>query len=593
MNKFSFLKPFRGSKRASGREVGTPRRRRRSFELGSLLRLEIRQLLAASFNTTVSYSVTVPQQVTDYTTNVFLPTFNTSLGTLDQVDLTYAAQGTSNGTVTNNGPAAETFTIGVVSSQGLYDGVTQLLDPSLTASQTFTDLAPGDSGLFGPFSPTQSASATFTNGAVFNDFEGGAGVINLTLTTNSVQNTTGAGGNSATDLNTTTGGTATVTYTYTVTPVSISGNVYDDVKGAGSLQPGDLPIPGTTLTLVGLNGTAVATTTTAADGTYSFTTTSTGSPLLAGFYDVVETQPAGYLQGTNTVGKVDGVTNGVQPLPDVIGGIDLLPGQDSINNNFGEVKPVGLSGIVYEDVKGIGVLAPGDNFIPDVTLTLLNSAGAVVGTTTTNSLGAYDFQTTASGAPLPPGTYTVVESQPAGYLQGSNTVGAVNGVPDGALTGVDTIGSIVLNSGQLSFGNNFGEVLPVGLSGTVYDDVDHSGSLSPGDTPIGDVTVNLFDASGVVATTTTDAFGNYAFTTTASGVPAPAGQLHPRRGSAGRLPPGDQLGRDGQRLPHRHPAGAGRDWLHRPELGPGQHPQQLRRADADSAPSPAATTTAH
>ena len=133
--------------------------------------------------------------------------------------------------------------------------------------------------------------------------------------------------------------------TYTVSPVSISGNVYDDVKGTGALAPGDLPIPGTTLTLLDSTGAVVATTKTAADGTYSFTTTAAGGPLMAGTYSVVETQPTGYLQGSNTVGTVNGVTEGMlTTVQDVIAGIALTPNQDSINNNFGEVLPVGLSG---------------------------------------------------------------------------------------------------------------------------------------------------------------------------------------------------------------------------------------------------------
>ena len=58
--------------------------------------------------------------------------------------------------------------------------------------------------------------------------------------------------------------------------------------------------------------------------------------------------------------------------------------------------------------------------------------------------GTYSFTSDSSGNPLLPGTYKVTETQPAGYLQGSNTVGTVNGVSDGSLIPVDMIGNVVL-----------------------------------------------------------------------------------------------------------------------------------------------------
>ena len=96
-------------------------------------------------------------------------------------------------------------------------------------------------------------------------------------------------------------------------------------------------------------GTTIATTTTAADGTYSFTSDANGNPLTPATYKVTETQPAGYLQGTNTVGTVNGASDGALIPVDMIGSVVLTSGQNSINNNFGELKPVTISGNVYED----------------------------------------------------------------------------------------------------------------------------------------------------------------------------------------------------------------------------------------------------
>ncbi len=65
-------------------------------------------------------------------------------------------------------------------------------------------------------------------------------------------------------------------------------------------------------------------------------------------------------------------------------------------------------------------------------------------------------------------------------------------------------------------------VLPVGnISGTLYVDANKSGAFDPSDTRLGaNIPVQLVDSNGVVvATTTTDANGNYSFT----GVPAKSG----------------------------------------------------------------------
>lgn len=98
-------------------------------------------------------------------------------------------------------------------------------------------------------------------------------------------------------------------------PASISGKVVDD---------GGRPIAGVTITL---SGDGAATTTTAADGTYAFT------GLAAGTYTVTETQPAGYGDGPDSVGSAGG-SNAVN---DVISGIVLAAGVDSVDNNFTEV----------------------------------------------------------------------------------------------------------------------------------------------------------------------------------------------------------------------------------------------------------------
>jgi SdrD B-like domain len=493
-------------------------RKRRKFGIETPQPLESRQLLA-SFS--VSYTATIPSEQTDFTASTSVPKFNPAMGTLDSVDLTFATSGNMQGTLINLGPADEAFTFQEGVNVTLSDGTTTLLSPNLSETQTYPSVAPEVPTPFGPFAPIASATVEYTSGPQFDEFNAGPGSQDLTVSTLTTTVITGGGGNIHSMLTTSVGATATVTYNYTATPVTLAGNVYEDADGTGALAPGDPPIPGVTILLVNSSGSTIASTTTANDGTYSFSTTATGAPIAPGTYQLEEVQPAGFVQGATTVGTVDGVTDGDSPVPGIIGSIVLNSGQNTINNNFGELLPVTLAGNVYEDADGTGTLEPGDPPIGGVTLTLVNSTGATVATTMTSNLGTYSFTDSSSGAPLAPGIYSIDETQPTGFLQGTNTVGTVNGVTDGSLTGVDQIGSILLLSGQNSINNNFGELLPVSISGTVYDDVLKAGLLLPGDLPIPGTTVTLFSPSGVVATTTTNAFGVYSFTTTGTGAPLP------------------------------------------------------------------------
>ena len=55
-----------------------------------------------------------------------------------------------------------------------------------------------------------------------------------------------------------------------------------------------------------------------------------------------------------------------------------------------------------------------------------------------------------------PGTYTIAETQPGGYLDGKDT----QGTPGTGITGNDVFSNIVLNQNVNGQNNNFGELLP-------------------------------------------------------------------------------------------------------------------------------------
>ncbi len=291
----------------------------------------------------------------------------------------------------------------------------------------------------------------------------------------------------------------------------ISGYVYVDANNNGVKDSGEAPIPGTTVTLTGTNDQGAIsplTTTTDSTGAYSF------GDLRPGTYSVTETQPAGYLQGTNAVGTVGGTAVGqLGPGVDVLSNVSLVSGNSGINYNFGELLPASIAGFVYVDANNNGVKSSGKSPIPGTTVTLTgtNDQGAIAPlTTTTDSTGAYSF------GDLRPGTYTVTETQPAGYLQGTNAVGTVGGTAVGQLgPGVDVLSNVSLVSGSSGINYNFDELLPASIAGFVYVDLNNNGLKDSGEPPIPGTTVTLTGSNdeGVISplTTTTDSTGAYSF----------------------------------------------------------------------------------
>ena len=309
-------------------------------------------------------------------------------------------------------------------------------------------------------------------------------------------------------------------------PVTIGGTVYLDTNGSGVLNAGESGISGVTMTLSGTNGlgqSITATTTTASNGSYSFSTDSNGKSLYPGTYQIAETEPSGYVSTANTVGTVNGTTDGVLVPTDKIGSIVLTSGQSGINYNFGDTQPVTIGGTVYQDTNGNGVLDTGEPGISGVTVTLSGTNGlgvSITATTTTAANGTYSFTKDSGGNLLLPGTYQVAETEPTGYQQGSNTVGTVNGTTDGTLVPTDKIGSILLTSGQNGINYNFGEVKPIAISGTVYQDTNSNGVKDTGEPGLAGVTLTLSGTSegvSVSVTTTTGSNGTYSFTTNSSG----------------------------------------------------------------------------
>ena len=270
---------------------------------------------------------------------------------------------------------------------------------------------------------------------------------------------------------------------------AISGNVYLDQNRDKTKNTGDLPQGGVTVKLVDASGAVVATTTTDTDGNYSFTGLGDGTYTVA----VDKTGPLASTEQTeDPSGNADSRSQAItftRNDPDVT------------NVNFGYAEDYTVSGTVYYDKDRSETLNNGEPGFDGVTVNLLDEAGATVATTTTKADGTYSF------AKLPAGKYTV-KVEPSDLLKKLEQTEDPDGTKD------HTSGVVQVSHDNPSVTNvNFGYATNYTIKGTIYRDADRSESLEDGEKLYQGVTVDLLDASGnVVATTTTDAHGAYAFT---------------------------------------------------------------------------------
>lgn len=140
---------------------------------------------------------------------------------------------------------------------------------------------------------------------------------------------------------------------------TVTGKVFNDLNGNGLQGPGENGISGVTVQLLNSGGTVIATTTTATDGSYSFSSVGVGS------YTVRETDPTGYVSTSSNTVNVS------------------VPANGAATANFGDQQQGTVSGRVFNDANGNGVRDGSETGISSVTVQLLNSSGAVVDTAST------------------------------------------------------------------------------------------------------------------------------------------------------------------------------------------------------------------
>jgi hypothetical protein len=263
---------------------------------------------------------------------------------------------------------------------------------------------------------------------------------------------------------------------------TISGLKFLDVNGNGAQDSGEPGLAGVTVFLDANNNGMLdpgeVSTVTASDGSFSF------SNVVAGTYHVREVIPPGSIQTAQ-----------------INADVNLASAQNFTGVAFGNFKLGSISGTKFEDTTGNGfsvddpILNTANPHYVSVTINLFKS-GVLVASTATDANGNYVFNN------LGPGTYTVSETVPSGWVQTAATGGSITLLSGTAVT------------------SNFDDFKLGTISGTKFADTTGDG-FSVDDTVFGSsdphfvpVTMQLFNGSNPnpVATTTTGSDGTYTFT---------------------------------------------------------------------------------
>lgn len=291
-----------------------------------------------------------------------------------------------------------------------------------------------------------------------------------------------------------------------------SGLKFHDLNADGDQDTGEAGLAGWSMKLLDAANAVVATTTTNADGEYTFT------DLAAGAYKVCEVQqPSGtpppvwyqsaphagtVLPAGETLVDCDAINAAYGP--NGYGFSISTSGQQRTDNDFGNYQNATKTGVKFHDLNGDGIKGATEPLLANWEIR------AYDGTTQeasdlTDQYGVYSLS-------LKPGSYTVCEVLKAAWYQSYPTGTDCQGVA----AGLGAAGyAITLTSGQVDAGNDFGNYQNASLSGIKFSDIDGSGTRNTGDGVLANFEIHLFGTTGLGQPhhdhDVTDANGAYSF----------------------------------------------------------------------------------
>jgi uncharacterized repeat protein (TIGR01451 family) len=279
----------------------------------------------------------------------------------------------------------------------------------------------------------------------------------------------------------------------------IGDTVYLDTNADGNEDVGEPGIPNVTVSLIDSVGNTIARTVTDENGNYLF------SGLPDGNYTVKITDNYNVLAEKEQSGDPDATLDNQSSV--------IISGSDNFSLDFGYIPEghtngAGLIGdTIFLDIDGIGGQSAGEPGIEGVRVELISIAngGYPIDVTYTDENGNYQFGN------LTAGDYIVrvdTSTLPNGGTGMTNSFD-----PDGSTSNESNVTLVV---GEINLDQDFGYnvTVPNTIGGTLWNDSDADGTLDGTESQrFAGVTINLLDTLGnVVASTVTDANGDYQFT---------------------------------------------------------------------------------
>ena len=267
-------------------------------------------------------------------------------------------------------------------------------------------------------------------------------------------------------------------------PFLLGDTIFLDLDGSGFQDPGEPGIAGGFLELRDDAGALIATTTTDANGHYSF-------GVEAFPYRVV-------ISPENFSPESGGVLIGYTPTTPEDCTETIVDG-NVLTCDFGFQQPGSIGNRVWSDYDGDGIQDPGEPGINNIIVILEDGDGNFIADQVTSVDGNYSF------VGLQPGTYTVrvdTATLPAGVTQTFDFDGVAT--PD--------VATVILAASQAQNDVDFGYQGHASLGDRVWADYDNDGFQDPGEPGINGVTVNLYDFDlNLAGTAVTAGDGTYTF----------------------------------------------------------------------------------
>jgi len=292
---------------------------------------------------------------------------------------------------------------------------------------------------------------------------------------------------------------------------SIGDLVWIDQNGNGIQNNGEPGMQGVTVRLYDCDNELKATTTTDANGNYTF------SNLQKGSYYVKFTAPSGYVFTTKDAGDND-LDSDADPETGRTTCTYLSKGENDMSWDAGLVgEKSSIGNFVWEDTNENGIQDESEPGKSGITVQLYDCNGELLSTSSTDNSGKYIFENLESGS------YKVKFTLPENYVFTGQNEGEDDNKDSDAHTSTGYTPCTWLAMGENDMSWDAGimflaPALKASVGDKVWNDANKNGQQDGGETGVQGVVVDLYNCQGgFVATTTTNASGIYGFSELTAG----------------------------------------------------------------------------